>query len=241
MSTGRRSLALSLVNVYETLAISLPTVVDAALHRVEKKVCDDRLREWARKIIEHARIDLEVAGRENMQPGVTYLIMSNHQSHYDVPVLFHVIGSNLRMITKEELFKVPIFGGGMRAAGFISIDRKNRHRAVASLAKAKETLAGGVHIWIAPEGTRSPTGKLLPFKKGGFNLALEADLPVLPVSVRGTRNVLRAKGVRSTPGVHVTVTIHRPIFPERYKHLDFKKGRDQMIADVREILEREGQ
>ncbi len=96
-----------------------------------------------------------------------------------------------------------------------------------------------MHIWIAPEGTRSPTGKLLPFKKGGFNLALEAERPVLPVSMRGTRDGLPAKGVRSSPGVHVKITISPPIFPERYKQLEFKKGRDQMIADAREILHRE--
>ncbi|MEO8874497.1 MAG: lysophospholipid acyltransferase family protein, partial [Polyangiaceae bacterium] len=125
-SSERKSLGLTFLSVYETLAISWPTVVDAALNRVTKEACDDRLESWGRKIVEHAELELEVRGREHLAPGKTYLVMSNHQSLYDVPVLFHVIGKNIRMITKRELFKVPIFGKAMEEAGFISIDRENR-------------------------------------------------------------------------------------------------------------------
>src|SRR5580658_4160815 len=184
MFAQRRSLALSLASVYETFAISWPTVLDAALGRVDKEVCDARLASWCKKVVLHTRMDISVHGRENMKPSTTYLVMSNHQSHYDVPVLFYVLGANLRMITKVELFKIPIFGEAIRQAGFIAIDRSNRARAIESLRVAKATLADGVHVWIAPEGTRSKTGQLLPFKKGGFNVALEAGLPILPVSIQ---------------------------------------------------------
>ena len=142
---------------------------------------------------------VHVEGRDHMADGATYLVMSNHQSLYDVPVIFYVIGPNVRMITKVELFSVPIFGPALREAGFIAVDRSNRAKAIASLAIAKETLASGVHVWIAPEGTRSRTGELLPFKKGGFALALETGLPIRPVSVRGTRDALRAKGPGAVP------------------------------------------
>jgi 1-acyl-sn-glycerol-3-phosphate acyltransferase len=238
-SAARKSLSLSLVNVYETFAISWPTVVDAALKRVEKDVCDDRLRSWAHKIVRHAEIELVVRGKEHMEAGTTYVIMSNHQSFYDVPVLFDAIGSNLRMITKKELFRVPVFGPALREAGFIEIDRSNRRRAVASLQLAKETLAKGVHVWIAPEGTRSKTGELMPFKKGGFNLALDAHLPVLPVTLSGTRNVLRAKGIRSIPGAKVVVTIHPPLHPRDYENgegVTAKGARDRIMADVRKAV-----
>lgn len=231
-----KSLALSLHNIYETLAISWPTVVDAVRGRVTKEVCDDRLAGWAERIVVDSRIDVEVVGREHLSGGRTYLVMSNHQSLYDIPILFYAIGSNLRMITKKELFSLPIFGKAMELGGFISIDRSNRARAIESLDIAKRKVAEGTHVWIAPEGTRSKTGALLPFKKGGFNLALEALFPILPVTLRGTRDVLLAKGLRSQPGARVDVTIHAPIDPTPYVG-EGRGGRDRLMADVRAALE----
>jgi 1-acyl-sn-glycerol-3-phosphate acyltransferase len=237
MPAARKSIALSLASVYETFAISLPTVIDAALGRVRKDVCDDRLASWGRKVVERTRMEVTVSGREHVRPGETYLVMSNHQSHYDVPVVFSVLGGNVRMITKVELFKIPIFGGAMHEAGFIAIDRSSRTRAVESLKIAKDTLASGVHVWIAPEGTRSKTGALLPFKKGGFNLALEASLPILPVTIQGTRDALRAKGLRTAAGAKVRVVLHAPIDPSRYSGKDMKARREALMADVRRVIE----
>jgi 1-acyl-sn-glycerol-3-phosphate acyltransferase len=171
-----------------------------------------------------------------MKPGETYLVMSNHQSLYDIPVIFEVIGPNIRMITKEELFRVPIFGNALRAGGFISIDRRDRHAAIRSLRRASDLLASGTHVWIAPEGTRSPTGELLPFKKGAFYLALEAGLPILPVTLRGTRDALPAKGVRSSGSARVTVTLHPKIEAAQYASRG-KTGRDELMTEVRRVLE----
>jgi 1-acyl-sn-glycerol-3-phosphate acyltransferase len=233
---GDKSLVISLRNIYATLGISVPTVLDALRGRITKDVCDARLQRWGHRIVENARLHLHVIGRENMTPGETYLVMSNHQSHYDIPVLFEVIGPNIRMVTKEELFRVPIFGNALRAGGFISIDRRDRHAAIRSLQSARELLASGTHVWIAPEGTRSPTGHLLPFKKGAFYLALETALSILPVTIRGTRDALPAKGVRSSGGVHVNVTIHPPIDASPYAPRG-KTGRDELMAEVRRVLE----
>jgi 1-acyl-sn-glycerol-3-phosphate acyltransferase len=230
------SVSLSLENVYETLAISWPTVVDAVYGRLTKKLCDDRLEGWAQAVVDNARITLSVAGREHLRPNETYLVMSNHQSLYDIPVLFFVIGPNVRMVTKKELFRVPVFGGALEAAGFISIDRSDRDRAIRSLDEARALLAGGTHVWIAPEGTRSRTGQLLPFKKGAFYLAFEAGLPILPVTLKGTRDVLAAKGVLSTPGAHVAVTIHPKIDPRPYTDRG-KSGRDELMDEVRRAIE----
>jgi 1-acyl-sn-glycerol-3-phosphate acyltransferase len=237
MPGRQRSLVRSLASVYETLAISWPTVLDAALGRVEKDVCDARLASWCQKVVQHTRMDITVRGKEHMKSGSTYLVMSNHQSHYDVPVLFYVLGANLRMITKVELFRIPIFGEAIRQAGFIAIDRSNRARAVESLRVAKEKLAAGVHVWIAPEGTRSETGALLPFKKGGFNVALEAGLPVLPISIQGTRDALRAKDLRTAPGAKVKVTLGSPLHPSDYTQGDMKTRREALMADVRRAIE----
>ncbi|HEX7667782.1 MAG TPA: lysophospholipid acyltransferase family protein [Polyangiaceae bacterium] len=230
-----KSLSLTLKNVYETLAISWPTVVDAAFQRVTKEACDDRLESWSRKVVEHSKLDLTVRGKEHLAPGKTYLVMSNHQSLYDIPVLFHVIGKNIRMITKKELFAVPIFGPAIREAGFISIDRENRTSAMQSLEVAKQKMAAGTHVWIAPEGTRSKTGELGAFKKGGFALAMEAGLEIMPVTVDGTRDILVAKGVRSKTGAKVTITFHPPIDAKNYKK--GKAGREQLMTDVRAAIE----
>jgi 1-acyl-sn-glycerol-3-phosphate acyltransferase len=230
------SLALSLRNLYETLAISSPTVIDALRGRVTKSACDDRLAHWARACLENAGVTLDVFGREQLQGPQTYLVMSNHQSLYDIPVLFRTIGPNLRMIGKQELFRVPIFGGALAAAGFISIDRSNRHAAIRSLQRARDLLASGTHVWIAPEGTRSQSGRLLPFKKGAFYLALEAGLPILPVTLRGTRNILPAHGVRSRAGAHVSAHIHAPIDPRPFAARG-KPGRAQLMEEVRQTLE----
>jgi 1-acyl-sn-glycerol-3-phosphate acyltransferase len=231
-----KSLALSLRNIYETLAISAPTVVNVLQGSLTKEICDERLARWSRAVLHNARIDLEVVGRENVRPGETYLVMSNHQSLYDIPVLFRAIGPNIRMVAKRELFHVPIFGQALAAAGFIAIDRRNRHAAIRSLERARELLAGGTHVWIAPEGTRSRTGELLAFKKGGFHLSLEAGLPILPVTLSGTRNALPAKGLRSTTGAQVRVTIHPRVDPQPYVARG-NLGREEMMTDVRRTLE----
>jgi 1-acyl-sn-glycerol-3-phosphate acyltransferase len=231
-----KSLALSLRNIYETLAISVPTVVDALRGRITKEGCDERLARWARAVVQNAHIELRVHGREHLGHGQTYLVMSNHQSLYDIPVLFEAVGPNIRMITKRELFRVPVFGNALAAGGFISIDRSDRHAAIVSLEHARQLLASGTHVWIAPEGTRSRTGQLLPFKKGAFYLALEALLPILPVTLRGTRDALPAKGLRSTAGARVDVTFHASIHPGPYASRG-KRGRDDLMKEVRRVLE----
>jgi 1-acyl-sn-glycerol-3-phosphate acyltransferase len=231
------SLALSVRNIYETLAISFPTMLDAFGGRVTQQVCDERLERWSRHVVANAGIKLDLAGRANVTPGVTYLVMSNHQSLYDIPVLFHVLGPNIRMVAKKELFGVPVFGHALAAAGFVEVDRGNRQSAIRNLERAHALLSKGTHVWIAPEGTRSPTGKLLPFKKGGFHLALDASLPILPVTLRGTRDVLRARGILSNRGVTVRVTFHPPVEPASYA-VRGKAGRQALMDDVRSALER---
>lgn len=237
-----KSLLLSLKNVYETLAISSVTVADAVRGTVSKEACDDRLESWASRVVSNAEMIVSVTGREHIEPNrlgqgsQTYLVMSNHQSHYDVAVIYYVLGSKIRMVAKRELFEVPVFGTAMRAAGFISVDRGDHASAIASLDDARRALESGTPIWIAPEGTRSPTGELMPFKKGGFVIAVETGTPVLPVSIAGTREVLPAHGRRSRAGVEVFVTIHPPVDPKRWADKDPKHARDALLAEVRTAI-----
>lgn len=224
-----RSLRLTLMSVYETLAISAPTVVDATLGRTSKARCDARIERWSARIVERTGMRLDVRGREHVVPGETYVVMSNHQSHYDVPVLFHVLGKNLRMVAKHELFRVPVFGTAMREAGFICVDRTNRESAIRSLEEAKPMLRGGTHIWIAPEGTRTLDGRIGPFKKGGFVLAADLALRILPVTISGTRDALPSQAALTSPNALVKVTFHPPIDSSG-------SSRDAVMLAVREAI-----
>ena len=138
--------------------------------------------------------------------------MSNHQSLYDVPVMFQALQRRIRMVAKAELFKIPGWGRAMRLAGMVEVDRGDRAQAIRSLEAARAALAAGTNIWIAPEGTRGPGGtSLLPFKKGGFYLASGAGARILPVAIVGTSQVLAAHGRTVKPGMTVQVRVQPPI------------------------------
>ena len=190
--------------------ISALTLVDAVRGRVTMQVCNERLTWWGTESIRRSGIQLRVVGREHLDGG-PFLVMSNHLSHFDVPMLFAGVGGNLRMVTKTELFRIPGWGRAMRQAGFIEIDRKNRARAIASLERAKYTLKSGINVWIAPEGTRSRDGELQAFKKGGFVLAGEMGIPILPVAIHGTHEILPPSTLRALPGGSVGIVIGEPI------------------------------
>jgi 1-acyl-sn-glycerol-3-phosphate acyltransferase len=218
--------------VVQTLRISTPTVVESLLGRVDREVCDARLVSWSRKLLERAHVALEIRGREHVAAGEVYLVMSNHHSLYDIPVLFQAFPGTLRMVAKTELFRVPIWGAAMRASGFVEIDRGHRERARESLRLARERMCRErISIWIAPEGTRSRDGRLGAFKKGPFHLAVDAGLPVLPATIVGTFQVLQKGGERVARGAPVRVTFHPPIDPATYGG-----DRDALSADVRRAI-----
>ncbi len=177
-------------------------------------------------------------GMERVPASGPCIFVSNHQSFYDVPVVFYALGPNIRMVGKKELFDVPIFGEAMRRAGFIEVDRADHARAIGSMEAAKDLLAHGTHLWLAPEGTRSASGELLPFKKGAFVVAQQTGLPVLPVSLAGTRDVLVSHGLLSHPGARVKVTVHPELAPARYAELDPREARDAMRDDARAAIAR---
>jgi 1-acyl-sn-glycerol-3-phosphate acyltransferase len=217
--------------------ISVPTVIDAALGRVTTARCDERLDWWSRELLRDAEVTLTVRGQEHAEQGdgkEPFVVMSNHQSLYDIPVIFCAVPGRVRMVAKSELFKVPIWGPAMTAAGFIRIDRSDREQAMKSLRESGSMLKDGTHVWIAPEGTRSVTGALGPFKSGGFRMALETGSRILPVAIEGTRDILPAKGAIVRTNKHVTVTICPPIDPRAYG-LDRRK---ELMADVREVIEK---
>ena len=219
--------------VLETARISAPTLVEGLIGKLTPEQCDARLDTWSRKLLELAGVSLQTEGLSHAAPGETFVVMSNHQSVYDIPVMFQALRRRVRMVAKHELFKIPGWGPAMRLAGFVEVDRGNRVQAIRSLQSARSALAHGTSIWIAPEGTRGPGGPdLLPFKRGGFHMATTAGARILPVSIVGTSAVLSAHGRHVQTGLTVKVKVHEPIATAKYG----AQQRDQLIADVRAAI-----
>jgi 1-acyl-sn-glycerol-3-phosphate acyltransferase len=217
-----------------TLRISVPTIVDAMRGRLTPELCDTRLDWWSKRLLESAGVSLTHEGLSNVVAGEAYVVMSNHQSLYDIPALYQTLPLRLRMVAKAELFRIPIWARAMREAGFIELDRSARDRAIASLDRGRTALARGTSIWIAPEGTRSRDGKLGAFKSGGFHLAIGAGARILPVTVTGTNQILPAKGARVAVGARVNVRVHAPVNPA-----DFGDDVGEPLMDaVRRAVER---
>lgn len=188
-------------------------------------------RLWANAILWLSRARVTVKGAEKLSRGRSYIYMVNHQSNADIPVLLGRLPVQFRWLAKAELFKIPIFGKAMRGVGYISIDRSNRKSAFESLAKAASTIRNGTSVLIFPEGTRSRDGRLLPFKKGGFVLAVDSGVPIVPVIIRGTRNII-PKGhfmIRSAP---ITMEILDPVETSVYT----RKTKDTLLEHIRTVL-----
>jgi 1-acyl-sn-glycerol-3-phosphate acyltransferase len=200
----------------ETLRISVPTILQAAQGTLTSQICDMRLDQWSWRLLRQAGIRLDVKGTQNLVHGEPFVVMSNHQSHYDIPVLFQALKIPLRMVAKKEIFRIPFMAGAMRAAGFVEIDRKDPANAIRALRSGHQQLGDAVSLWIAPEGTRSKTGRLGKFKKGGFHLAVNGGLRILPVAIEGTRFALPAGGITVTRGATAHVTILPPIDSAEY-------------------------
>lgn len=220
--------------IVDTARISVSTVAEAAFGREsDPDRYERRLQWWSHKLLRDAKVDLVVRGKENAGDGSEPLIvMSNHQSLYDIPVLFCSMPGRVRMVAKKELFDVPVWGEAMRKAGFICVDRSDHRRAIESLREGGSLLQQGTRVWIAPEGTRSGTGKLGVFKSGGFRMALETGCRILPVAIDGTRHILPAKGVYVRCGQQVAVTILPPIDVREYG----VARRKELTRDVRQAI-----
>src|SRR5215510_4150160 len=191
--------------------ITAPTLVDVARGSLRRSAIDERARWFGQRVVELLDIQLTASGAERV-PSRAVVYMSNHQSHLDIPVLYATLPSpTIRMLAKAELFRIPLWGRGLRAAEFIEVDRGSHVRAVKSIEDAARLVRDGVSIYLAPEGTRSPDGRIGKLKKGGFHLALETGAPIVPVAIRGTIRILPRGGRVMRSGQPVSVQIGRPI------------------------------
>jgi 1-acyl-sn-glycerol-3-phosphate acyltransferase len=177
-----------------------------------------------------AGVKKEVRGRENIPAGQAVVFMANHQSNCDPPALISSLPALIVMV-KKEFFKVPILGRSMLACGFIPVERKAREAALQAIEKAVESIRAGHSILVFPEGTRSPDGRLQKFKKGVFVMAMEAGAPIVPVSISGSRKIMRKGESAMHPGT-VRITIHPPVATQGCNAED----RPRIMYEVRKAI-----
>ncbi|WP_263354977.1 lysophospholipid acyltransferase family protein [Acidicapsa acidisoli] len=177
-----------------------------------------------------AGVRIQVEGLELVPQGVACIFMSNHVSNLDPPVLIPLLPGRTSVFLKRSLMKIPVLGYGMRLAEFVPVDRGGTvEGALESTKRASAVLGKGIHITTFVEGTRSRDGRMLPFKKGPFYLAMETGAPCVPISISGTESMMRKGSMRIEPGL-VRVIFHPPIYPASVA------DRDALMLAVRESI-----
>ncbi|RFT16258.1 MAG: 1-acyl-sn-glycerol-3-phosphate acyltransferase [Candidatus Saccharicenans subterraneus] len=171
-----------------------------------------RVAKWAMAVSRRILgLKIEVSGLENVEPGRSYVYMANHLSFLDGPLLFYVIPQRVRVILKKSVFRIPIVGQGMRFVGFVPVDRKRASGGKRSIDEAARMMKErGYSFLIFPEGTRSRTGKLQPFKRGGFFLALAAGAPIIPITIKGTFELMPKGRIFPRRGP-IRIIFHQPV------------------------------
>lgn len=218
-------------------AVGLVTAVQASLAFGLSFVASPRTASylsavpWARALATLTPMKVRVEGRDNIDPRQSYVLVSNHQSQYDIFLLYGWLGIDFKWVMKQELRTVPGIGVACDRLGHIFIDRSDHAAAMAALEAAKTKIVNGTSVMFFPEGTRSRDGKLKRFKKGAFRMAVDLGLPILPLTVTGTRNVLPAGTSDLLPG-SARLVIHQPISVEGLTTEDCPR----LSRTVREVI-----
>ena len=168
-------------------------------------------RAWSRLILKTTGVEVSITGLEKLTPGTTYVFVSNHQSIYDTPVVFDSLPYQLRIIAKESLAMFPVLGWHLKRGGHLFVDRRDPDRG-GILRRWRALVSEGLSLIIYAEGTRSGDGHVARFKAGSFLLAIQAGLPIVPLSIIGTRAVMPKGRLRTEPA-HVRLIVHDPIQP----------------------------
>lgn len=173
-----------------------------------------------------AGVCIAVEGLEQIDGDATYIFMCNHVSNLDPPILIPKLPRRTSVLVKQELFKIPILGRAMLMADLVPVDRRNREAAVNSMREAEQVMARGLNMTVFPEGTRSRDGRLLPFKKGPFYLAMDSGIPIVPVTILGSELLMPKGSGTIHPGL-VRLKFHSPISPTQFAE------KEELIAAVR--------
>ena len=188
---------------------------------------------WAKMLLKLSSIRVNVIGRENVLMNRPQIFMANHQSDFDILIVLAYIPGQFRWIVKKELFKIPIFGKAMKSAGYVEIDRQNHEKAMKSLEEAAQKIREGKSVMTFPEGTRSKDGIIKPFKQGLFHLAIQASVPIVPISIIGAHEIMPKRTLKIKPG-RITMVIGRPVEVSGYTI----ETRGELIERVRGIIVR---
>src|SRR5205807_8622201 len=173
---------------------------------------------------------VQVRGLEKIDPTGTYIFMSNHVSNMDPPILVTLIPRRTSVLVKKELWRIPILGRAFTIGEFVPVLRRNRESATESIRRAGEVMRHGINMMVYPEGTRSADGRLLPFKKGPFHLAMETGIAVVPVTILGTTEIM-PRGSAICKGGTVTLTFHPPIDPKSFH------SREELMQKTASVIE----
>lgn len=225
-----RSAFLVVISVVITAFFS-GLVVLLALFGIEENSLHKVARIWATTILRVSSVKVETIGLENVSYEEPQIFMSNHQSDFDIFIVLAFIPGQFRWIAKKELFRIPVFGRAMKNAGYIEMDRQNHERAMKNLEIAAQKIREGKSVMSFPEGTRSRNGKIKAFKQGMFHLALQAGVPIVPISIIGASEIMPKRSLRINPG-KITMVIGNPIDVRPYT----METRHDLIEKVRGII-----
>jgi 1-acyl-sn-glycerol-3-phosphate acyltransferase len=214
-------------------AVIAPVVVALALR--DERAPDPLLRLWCNNLLRGAGVRSVVEGLEKLPPG-TAVYVCNHQSNVDPVLVFASLGKHLRFVAKRELFKIPIFGAALRATGMIPVDRSGSERDKEALSHAVEAVKSRVSILFFAEGTRDPNGRLRAFKKGAAVLAIQAQVPLVPLALAGTKDVMHKKSLLIHGGRLVVLLVGTPIATARMTLEQRDTLTDTAHAQVAELL-----
>lgn len=200
---------------FASIALVAPFLIAIVLITKNENLLYTPVRLFIRAGLAMVRVRVEVKGLERLDPQQTYIFTPNHQSLIEVPLWVAYLGRNIAYLGKKEVFKYPIFGYGIRLVGVVPVDRSNSVAAVESAKLATENIRRGKSYVVYPEGTRSSDGGLLPFKKGAFMMAIDAGVPVVPITISGATRIMPKAQIKIFPST-VRVTIHDPISTAGY-------------------------
>ena len=186
---------------------------------------------WARLNLFVSMVSVDVEGKDKASPDQSYIIAANHQSLYDIYALYGYTGFEGKWVMKKELRSIPFLGFAAEKLGHIIIDRSNPDAAIRSINEAKSIIRNGISVIFFAEGTRIRDGNLLPFKKGAFRLAIDLQLPILPISIHGSRDILPSDSMELSPG-RIRMVFHDPIVTEGLGDGDI----DHLLSRTRTVL-----
>jgi 1-acyl-sn-glycerol-3-phosphate acyltransferase len=213
-----------------TVMLGIPVIIIASFSKTGR-IPYKFARLWSWLVVKTNRVKIRIEGREKLQAENSYIFMSNHASNLDPPVIAYTLEHTLRFVAKKSLTRIPVFGTAIRLARMIVIDRDDAQGAREAINRAMHELTGGISAFFFAEGTRSLDGRLKQFKKGGVMLALKTKLPIVPVTIIGSYELLPKNANRIKPGM-VRVIISDPIDTKDYTEDD----RDVLLEWVRSVI-----